>query len=58
MPHRPGAWTNRNALEEAERDVVVDALKKANGNRSQAARTLGIARSSLLYKLRRWGIED
>jgi transcriptional regulator with AAA-type ATPase domain len=52
------AWTNRNALEEAERDVVVDALKKANGNRSQAARTLGIARSSLLYKLRRWGIED
>jgi DNA-binding NtrC family response regulator len=52
------AWAGRNGVDEAEREVVVDALKKANGNRSQAARTLGIARSSLLYKLRRWGIED
>ncbi|MES2645009.1 MAG: sigma 54-interacting transcriptional regulator [Myxococcota bacterium] len=51
-------WTNRNAIEEAEREVVVDALRKANGNRSQAARMLGVARSSLLYKLRRWGLED
>jgi transcriptional regulator with AAA-type ATPase domain/pSer/pThr/pTyr-binding forkhead associated (FHA) protein len=54
----PGlAASSRNAIEEAEREVVLDALKRANGNRSQAARLLGIARSSLLYKLRRWGIE-
>ncbi len=52
------AWTGRNVIEEAEREVVVDALRRANGNRSQAARLLGIARSSLLYKLKRWGIAD
>ncbi len=51
-------WARNNVIDEAEREVVVDALRRANGNRSQAARMLGIARSSLLYKLRRWGIED
>ncbi len=54
----PAVWANRNAIEEAEREVVVDALRKSNGNRSHAARLLGVARSSLLYKLKRWGIED
>lgn len=60
-PLEPGApvhMARTNVVEEAERDVVVDALRKAGGNRSAAARTLGIARSSLLYKLQRWGIED
>jgi transcriptional regulator with AAA-type ATPase domain len=48
----------RDALEDAEKQVVLEALRKANGNRSAAARALGMARSSLLYKLRRWGVED
>ncbi|MFN7146164.1 MAG: sigma 54-interacting transcriptional regulator [Myxococcota bacterium] len=54
----PATFTKTNAIDDAEREVVVDALRRANGNRSQAARMLGIARSSLLYKLQRWGIED
>jgi transcriptional regulator with AAA-type ATPase domain/pSer/pThr/pTyr-binding forkhead associated (FHA) protein len=45
----------RNTIDEAERDVVMEAMKRAGGNRTQAARTLGIARSTLIYKLRRWG---
>ncbi|MFZ5479670.1 MAG: sigma 54-interacting transcriptional regulator [Myxococcota bacterium] len=45
----------RNAIDEAERDVVMDALKRAGGNRTHAARMLGVARSTLLYKLQRWG---
>jgi len=54
----PASAARVSSLDEAERDVVVEALRRANGNRSQAARLLGIARSSLLYKLNRWGIQD
>ena len=52
------AGATRNLIDDAERDVVLEAVRRANGNRSQAARQLGIARSSLLYKLRRWGFEE
>ncbi len=47
----------RNTIEEAEREVVMDALRRAADNRTVAARLLGIPRSSLLYKLKRWGME-
>jgi two-component system response regulator PilR (NtrC family) len=53
----PGARNDRNIIEDAEHEVVRDALRRANGNRTQAAKILGIARSTLLYKLRRWGEE-
>jgi DNA-binding protein Fis len=36
---------------------VADALRRARDNRTVAARLLGIPRSSLLYKLKRWGME-
>ena len=47
-----------DALVEAERRVLIDAMNRCNGNRSAAARTLGIARSTLLYKMRRLGVEE
>lgn len=34
-----------------------DALDRNHGNRSAAARELGMPRSTLLYKLRKWGIQ-
>ncbi len=40
----------------AERDVVVDALRAANGNRTWAARALGIGRNTLYRKMREFGI--
>ncbi len=40
-----------------ERNLVLAALKNNHGNRTQAARDLGIPRSSLLYRMRRLGIE-
>jgi two-component system, NtrC family, response regulator HydG len=43
---------------ELERNLVLSALKKNDGNRTQAARELGIPRSSLLYRMRRLGIES
>ncbi len=45
-----------HTLEEAEREAIRVALSAADGNRSQAARMLGIARSTLLEKLRRYGL--
>ena len=47
----------RRSIDDAERDVVMDALRRAADNRTVAARLLGIPRSSLLYKLKRWGVE-
>jgi two-component system response regulator HydG len=47
----------RNVIDDAERDVVVEALKKCGQNRSQAAKLLGVPRSTLLYKLRKWGLD-
>jgi two-component system response regulator HydG len=53
----PTPETPRRSIEEAERAVVTDALRRAKDNRTVAAKLLGIPRSSLLYKLKRWGIE-
>jgi Transcriptional activator of acetoin/glycerol metabolism len=43
-------------MEALERDAIVKALHDADGNRVQAAATLGIARSSLYRKLKNFGI--
>jgi sigma-54 dependent transcriptional regulator, acetoin dehydrogenase operon transcriptional activator AcoR len=43
-------------MEALERDAIVNALRDADGNRVQAAATLGIARSSLYRKLKSFGI--
>lgn len=40
-----------------ERELVQEALSTANGNRSQAARLLGISRTLLYKKLRQYGLE-
>jgi DNA-binding NtrC family response regulator len=45
------------ALDEMEREMVEAAIRRHGGNRTHAARELGIARSTLIYKLRRWGLE-
>jgi transcriptional regulator of acetoin/glycerol metabolism len=44
-------------LKDAEREQIVRALRDAHGNRSLAARTLGIERKSLYKKARRLGID-
>lgn len=44
-------------LKEAEREQILRALRDAAGNRSEAARKLGIERKSLYKKARRLGID-
>ncbi|HET7825606.1 MAG TPA: sigma-54 dependent transcriptional regulator [Anaeromyxobacter sp.] len=48
----------RERVQAYERGIVVDALRAARGNRSEAARRLGISRVTLHDKLRRWGLGD
>jgi transcriptional regulator of acetoin/glycerol metabolism len=43
-------------LESAEREAVAEALRAAGGNRSRAARALGIGRNTLDRKMREFGI--
>lgn len=53
----PGMTTPPDSLEAAERRHLVRVLEHTRGNRRQAARLLGISRSTLLNKIRKYGIE-
>ncbi len=44
-------------LEEAERELIVRALAATGGNKSEAARLLGITRRALYGRLERYGME-
>lgn len=46
----------RNAVSQAERTRILDALKKTNGNRVKAAKLLKISRASLYNKLRAYNL--
>jgi PAS domain S-box-containing protein len=45
-----------DALEQVERETVRMALRRHDGNRTRAARELGIHRSTLLRKIKRYGL--
>ncbi len=38
-------------LEEVERQLIMSALRRADGNKSKAARLLGLTRDTLRYRL-------
>jgi DNA-binding NtrC family response regulator len=46
----------RDALAVAERQIIAAALQQCDGNRERAARALGVNRSTLFHKLRKYGI--
>ncbi|MGH9475311.1 MAG: sigma-54-dependent transcriptional regulator [Terriglobales bacterium] len=50
----PSGWT----LEQWEREVIKDALQRSGGNKSQAARLLGLSRNALRYRLSTMGEAD
>jgi DNA-binding NtrC family response regulator len=45
-------------LEQWEDEIIREALRRANGNKSQAARALGLSRNALRYRLSKIGIPD
>jgi len=46
------------SLDAYEQHIIREALKRANGNKSQAARLLGLTRNALRYRLAQMGIEE
>ena len=52
---RPGVTMT---VEEAERQLIVQALKETGGNRTQAADKIGMSRRTLHRKLKRYRLED
>src|SRR6202030_1721244 len=45
-------------LDQWEDEAIREALKQANGNKSQAARALGLSRNALRYRLSKIGVPD
>ena len=46
----------KTRLEGMERDQILEALKKTDGKKALAARLLGINRSTLYYRMKKYGI--
>jgi DNA-binding NtrC family response regulator len=59
----PGAGETRaelsrlTASEQAQRDALIAALRETRGNRSQAARVLGVSRTTVLDRMREDGVD-
>ncbi|HUY13247.1 MAG TPA: sigma-54 dependent transcriptional regulator [Terriglobia bacterium] len=45
-------------LENYEDEIIREALRRANGNKSHAARMLGLSRNALRYRLAKMGVPD
>jgi DNA-binding NtrC family response regulator len=45
-------------LEQFEDEIITEAVRRSNGNKSQAARLLGISRNALRYRLAKMGVPD
>ncbi len=61
--NRAGAASDRflpdgMTLDQWEDEMIREALKRAGGNKSQAARLLGLSRNALRYRLSKIGIDD
>jgi DNA-binding NtrC family response regulator len=53
-----GFLPDGTTLDQWEDEMIREALKRAAGNKSQAARLLGLSRNALRYRLSKIGIED
>lgn len=53
----PPADVAAKSLDEIKKERLALALRKANGNQSEAARILGISRTSVWSQMRRYGME-
>ena len=54
---QPSQEERREATNRGERKMLEEVMRRHQGNRSAAARELGIARTTLHYKLRKLGVE-
>ena len=54
----PGGKTLRDAVEDLERVMLQAALRETGGNKTRAARTLGLSRLGLRKKIARYGMDS
>jgi two-component system response regulator AtoC len=57
-PATEGALTWKEQLDAFERGLIAEALSAAEGNQSEAARRLGMSRSSLIDRLKKYGLSS
>lgn len=48
----------KEALEALEREMIIAALERSKGNKSEAARQLGVSRSNLIAKAQSFGMDN
>ena len=53
----PGSLGLKERVESFERGLIADELQRCGGNRSEAARRMGIGRVTLLEKMKKYGIK-
>jgi DNA-binding NtrC family response regulator len=56
--HSGGVLPPGMTLDQWEEAAIQEALRQANGNKSQAARSLGLSRNALRYRLDKMGLAD
>jgi two-component system response regulator PilR (NtrC family) len=57
--HRPTvAASLQDKLDQVEQQMILDALKETNNNRTAAARLLGVTFRSLRYRMARLGMNE
>ncbi len=59
LPPLPAAGaTNQGSFLDQEREILRRALERADGNKTRAARALGLKRTTLIEKLKRHALDD
>jgi len=58
VPKLESGFSLSSHLEEVERRILVEALRRAGGDRTEAGRLLGVERNTLRYKLNKYGLLD
>lgn len=58
LPKLEPGFALSNYMESVERQILVEALRKADGDRNKAGRLLGVERNTLRYKLNKYGLLD
>lgn len=56
LPENPEASSYKEAINDLDRDIILDALRKTGGNKSAAAKLLKISRSAFYEKLSKHGL--
>jgi len=57
-PFTPSGGKMEEALARVEREKIIEALQKHDGNKALSARSLGISRASLYNKLKQYRIDS